>query len=178
MPAPRNYLKMFIDSSGTMSAYEPSWREQLARRFVPDDAPVPHDREMLLKKLLGSSGTGADRSGGDLDYVPGVGQAMLGLDSMEALAHGNYRRAAGAGAEMAIPMGAGRMIAGGARVASNGVRNTLRSIDLAKWADRGDKAAAAGVAVGAGGGTAYGMWLIEQLLKDRSTANRNRDRMR
>lgn len=125
MPVPRNALSRFVDQSGGIGPYEPTWREQIARYFVDPDEPLSLERERLLAGLIGSTGTGTASGGALTDMVPGVGVASLGIDASEALARGNLRRAAGSAAEMLAPVVAGRAVNAlakglGARAAAGG----------------------------------------------------------
>jgi hypothetical protein len=98
--------------------YDPSWRDHVAmgiqRGLGSADRAMSPEENRLVTGIAGATGIGANlvdhEIGSILDFIPGLGQATLGADAVEALSHENYPAAAMYGALMAVPYGIGKGI--------------------------------------------------------------------
>lgn len=69
-------------TSGSLKAYEPTWRDRLARVLMGDQKASP-ERARLVEGLTGSTGLG-NSSIGVADFVPGLGQAFQAQEAVRS----------------------------------------------------------------------------------------------
>jgi hypothetical protein len=69
-------------TSGSLKAYEPTWRDRLARVLMGEQRASP-ERARLVEGLTGSTGLG-NSSIGVADFVPGVGQAFQAQEAVRS----------------------------------------------------------------------------------------------
>lgn len=81
-------LSRMAEGGPVMKAYEPSWRDRLARALMGDERASP-ERRNFVQGLMGSTGLGTTGLG-VADVLPG-GQALA---AQEALREGDYKGAA------------------------------------------------------------------------------------
>lgn len=94
-----------------VESYQPTWRDRVAlalRRAMGNaERQMSPAEDRAVTGLAGASGAGA-KGGSFLDYVPGVGQAMLGADALQDAGRGNNGAAIAQAALMAVPYGVGK----------------------------------------------------------------------
>lgn len=76
------YSPMQAGTTGLLTAYEPTWRDKLARLLMGEQRPSP-ERARLVEGLTGSRGMGSP-SLGLLDALPGVGQALQAQEAVRS----------------------------------------------------------------------------------------------
>lgn len=102
-------------TSGDLKAYEPTWRDRLARMLMGEQSASP-ERNRLVEGLTGSRGIG--NSGlGLVDFVPGVGQAFQAQEEARKGEGANIIMAAVGGPAAKVP----RAAAGAAGDAARGI---------------------------------------------------------
>lgn len=69
-------------TSGSLKAYEPTWRDKLARVLMGEQRASP-ERARLVEGLTGSRGMGSPGLG-VVDAVPGVGQALQAQEAVRS----------------------------------------------------------------------------------------------
>lgn len=69
-------------TSGSLKAYEPTWRDKLARVLMGEERASP-ERARLVEGLTGSRGMG-NTGIGVIDAVPGVGQALQAQEAVRS----------------------------------------------------------------------------------------------
>lgn len=78
------YSPMQAGTTGLLTAYEPTWKDRIARALMGDSKPSP-ERARLVEGLAGSRGMGTTGMG-LLDFIPVAGQL---LQAQEAIRSGD-----------------------------------------------------------------------------------------